>query len=174
MPPTAIPATSVPPPAPPPVISSSATGTQPVLLTIPRLGVNAGIESVGQTASGAMDVPENVHSVGWYNLGARPGEMGNAVLSGHFDDYKQDPAVFWRLHELVVGDLVMVRDAQGREHRYEVIGQEIYPFNQAPLSRIFGLSTSHNLNLITCNGTWDENAWNYDKRLVVYTRRLSN
>lgn len=117
-----------------------------------------------------MDVPQEVENVAWYSPGARPGAPGNAVFSGHFDDYKQEPAVFWRLNELRVGEVVTVVDEFGAERRFEVIGTEIYRYDQAPLLRIFGPDQTANLNLITCNGIWDSNAWNYDKRLVVYTR----
>ncbi|HEX8684360.1 MAG TPA: class F sortase [Ardenticatenaceae bacterium] len=158
-------------PAPAPPAGPGASVGLPTRLRIPDLGVNAAVESVGQTSSGAMDVPQGVMNVGWYNLGARPGQVGNAVMSGHLDDYKGDAAVFWRLNELQVGDIVMVADANGREYRYEVIDKETYRFDDpVPLNRIFGYSVTSNLNLITCNGTWDRNARNYDKRLVVYTR----
>ncbi len=163
-------ATVVPPPPPPPAAPVAANSEQPVRLQIPRLGVDAAIESVGQTSDGRMDVPQGVQNVAWYNLGARPGEAGNTVLSGHLDDYKQDPAVFWRLNELEPGDQISVTDAQGVTHTFEVTGKELYAYDQAPLNRIFGFSLTSNLNLITCNGTWDSNALNYDQRLVVYSR----
>lgn len=117
-----------------------------------------------------MGVPERVENVAWYSLGPQPGEAGNAVLSGHLDDYKGDPAVFWGLNELQPGDTIIVIDAAGNSRQFQVTGKESYAFDQAPLDRIFGSSFTSNLNLITCDGTWDQNARNYDRRLVVYSR----
>lgn len=170
------PTVTAPPPTASPVPTKEAVaGTLPAApaqILIPRLGVEAQIEAVGQEATGAMAAPEAVEQVAWFAPGTRPGAMGNAVLSGHLDDYKQDPAVFWRLHELVAGDEVIVVDTEGSRYRFEVLGQELYHHEQAPLERIFGYTIQHNLNLITCNGTWDANALNYDRRLVVYTRLI--
>ncbi len=143
---------------------------RPVRVQIPSIGVNTVIEWVGEDAQGRMAVPEGVQNVAWYSRGVAPGQAGNAVFSGHLDDYKQDPAVFWRLGELEAGDLVIVTDENGQERRFAVTGKEVYDHDQAPMGRIFGGDLAADLNLITCNGIWDSNAWNYDKRLVVYTR----
>lgn len=70
----------------------------PLRLSLPRLRIDADVEQVGLAPDGAMDVPERFDTVGWYRLGARPGELGNAVLAGHLDA-KTAPAIFWRLKE---------------------------------------------------------------------------
>ncbi len=57
----------------------------PKILSIPKLEVNAEIETVGLDNKGAMDVPKNAMNVAWYNLGPKPGEKGNAVMAGHLD-----------------------------------------------------------------------------------------
>src|SRR5205085_1186906 len=64
----------------------------PVRLRIPALGLRTSIEPVGLRA-GAMDVPTNVWDVGWFQLGPRPGDVGNAVIDGHLDS-TTGPAVF--------------------------------------------------------------------------------
>jgi len=44
-----------------------------------------------------------------------------------------------------------------------------FPYNDASaLPVIFGASTTPNLNLITCGGSWDRFAKNYSNRLVVF------
>src|SRR5687767_7843896 len=55
----------------------------PARLMVPALGLNARIAPVGLSQSGEMDVPGSAGEVGWYDLGPRPGERGNAVLIGH-------------------------------------------------------------------------------------------
>jgi hypothetical protein len=85
-------------------------------LLIPAIGVNAPIESVGVQPNGAMDTPRQSpwSDVGLYTGGPRPGDRGSAVIAGHLDRPGGNPAVFWRLRELHVGDEVQLVDAQGK------------------------------------------------------------
>ena len=142
----------------------------PVRLRIPALGLMTAIEPVGLRA-GAMDVPTNVWHVGWFHLGPRPGDVGNAVIDGHLDS-TTGPAIFLDLHNLRVGDRIYVTDRAGIERGFVVTDLHSYRLTDAPLARIFGPTTGRHLNLITCSGTWQ--AWEhlYDQRLVVYTRLL--
>lgn len=114
-----------------------------------------------------MDVPKRFDTVGWYRLGVRPGELGNAVLAGHLDA-KTGPASFWRLKELQPGDEVIVVSDDGQERRFVVQTLEHYAYDRAPLDRIFGSAEKVNLTLITCAGRFDRRTQNYDQRLVVY------
>lgn len=141
----------------------------PVRLIIPAIGVDAGVESVGLTPDGAMDVPSTYWTVGWFGMGVRPGEAGNAVVAGHLDS-KTGPAVFWSLGRLQPGDLVYVQTVDGSELTFQVVASETYPYDDAPLERIFGPTAVRGLNLVTCNGVFDRGTQNYDKRLVVYAR----
>jgi sortase (surface protein transpeptidase) len=145
---------------------------QPVQLEIPMLEIEATIEAVGQNELGEMASPSRVTTVAWYNQGPRPGETGNAVIAGHLDDYRGRPAVFWDLDQLEVDDEVVVTFDDGSRQRFAVIGKEIYADDAAPLTRIFGLDFERDLNLITCDGLWNEDQENYSRRLVVYTRLI--
>jgi sortase (surface protein transpeptidase) len=141
-----------------------------VRLRIPALGLLTAIEPVGLHA-GAMDVPTNVWHVGWFHLGPRPGDVGNAVIDGHLDS-TTGPAIFLDLHNLHVGDRIYVTDRAGIERGFVVTELHSYSLSDAPLARIFGPTTGRHLNLITCSGTWQARAHLYDQRLVVYTRLL--
>lgn len=145
----------------------------PVRLQIPSIELDALIEAVGQTASGQMGVPADVDNVAWYEPGTTPGEQGNAVISGHLDDPK-GPTVFWNLRKLKVNDQVIVVDAAGIKHTFAVIGKESYADDKAPLDQIFGFDLERDLNLITCDGVWNNKAHQYTQRLVVYTRLVTS
>ena len=152
------------------VASIAQTGV-PLRLKIPAIGVDAAIETVGQTQTGSMDVPADARNVAWYKLGLAPGDSGNAVISGHLDD-KKGPTVFWKLGKLKVGDKVTVIDSTGSERVFAVIAKEAYAFDKAPINKIFGFDLEHDLNLITCGGRWNPKTHNYSQRLVVYTRLI--
>jgi len=143
----------------------------PVRLLIPSIGVDTVIESVGKTDAGEVGVPQDSKNAAWYNLGIAPGQPGNAVIAGHLDN-KTGRAVFWRLRELKVDDTITVIDAGGSERTFAVIEVAAYPYNQAPINKIFGFDLEHDLNLITCTGRWNSKTHTYSQRLVVYTRLI--
>lgn len=145
--------------------------SEPQNLSIPKIGVDALIESVGEDAQGKMDVPKDVFNAGWYNLGFKPGEKGNAVLAGHLDTSSGAPAVFYNIGSLKPGDQVIVTDKKGKQITFEVTDVKTFAFDKVPLNEIFGPSDKPKLNLITCVGVWDIGTRNYSERLVVYTEQ---
>ena len=143
-------------------------------LIIPKIGVNALIEPVHVQKDGTLGVPmrSQWENVGWYQGGPIPGQRGSAVIDGHLDRPGAVPAVFWRLHELSVGDLVTVTDTNGHTLHFQVTKIQSYPPNNAPLSQIFADSSGNFLNLITCAGQWIPEQHQTSLRLVVYTRLI--
>lgn len=162
-------------------LSPTSSAGKPARLRVPRLGVDAPVMSVGQTASGAMDAPTSTAynspywtSVFWYKLGAEPGQAGNVVIAGHVNRVGGDPAVFWGLGSLQPGDMVSVVTQDGNVINYKVDRVVVYPANypgQDAFNAVFGPTTQHHLNLITCSGVWTGNG--YDQRLVVLTTQVN-
>lgn len=154
-----------------------ATATPPlnmaddVHLIIPKIGVNALVEPVNVQADGTLGVPTRNQwdGVGWYQGGPIPGQRGSAVIDGHLDRPGALPAVFWRLHELSEGDMVMVEEASGHTLHFQVTKVASYPPDNAPTTQIFGNSSGTFLNLITCAGQWIPQQHQTSLRLVVYT-----
>jgi LPXTG-site transpeptidase (sortase) family protein len=139
-------------------------------LVIPAIGVNAPIEPVGRLPGGSMAVPvkRQWDGVGWYQYGPRPGEHGSAVIDGHLDRPGGSPAIFWRLRDLDVGDLVMVVITGQQTLRFKVRQMAAYQPASAPLQQIFQNNSGKFLNLITCAGTWIPSIHQTTLRLVVY------
>lgn len=140
--------------------------TVPVRLKIPNLNVDATIESVGLTAKGAMGVPNNTANVGWFYLGPRPGENGSAVIAGHFNKENGEPGVFANLYTLKKGDKLFVEDNRGMSVVFVV--QEIRNHDSEYADEVFTRNDKAYLNLVTCEGIWDEVKKSYSKRLVVF------
>ena len=116
-----------------------------------------------------MDVPKNAGHVGWYQFGPKPGEQGSAVIAGHLDTVSSKPAIFWDLKTLKPNDNVYVQDNDGTLHQFRVKESTVYDYAHAPLEEIFGQKDGRHLNLITCNGVWNEKKGTYNERTVVYT-----
>ena len=150
------------------ILQQPSAAIEPTRLIIPAINVDAEVDGYGINETGGMAVPEDGESVGWYNLGAKPGGMGNAVIAGHVDDYN-GPAVFFYLKNLQIGDEVMVEGANGETLTFLVTRLESYPYDDAPLREIFGPSSSQRLNLITCTGTFNRATQTHAERLVVFT-----
>ncbi len=147
--------------------------TSPTNLQIPGLDVDADIEHVGYTDDGRMDAPEDWEDVAWFQYGYFPGANGNAVLAGHLDS-TTGPAVFAHLHEMEVGDELVVTGHDGETLTFRVTEVETVLAEEAPLDRVFGPSDTPKLNLITCEGHFDESAEDYDHRLIVYTELVES
>lgn len=139
-------------------------------LKIPKINVDAKVESVGVTADGTMDIPKDLTALGWYNLGVSPGSIGTAVIAGHYGWWKDGIlGVFNDLNKLQKGDKLSFEDKKGVITTFVVRESRSYNSN-ADASDVFGSSDgkSH-LNLITCDGVWDEASKSYSTRLVVFT-----
>jgi LPXTG-site transpeptidase (sortase) family protein len=140
-----------------------------VRLLIPKIKVEAPIIPVGVLPDGAMEAPSGPVDVGWYRGGPRPGEPGNALLTGHLD-WHTVTGVFWRLRELKAGDPIEVRTQDGRTVSFAVESATTYPKDRAPVAEIFGYALGVVVTIITCDGTFIRNVRDYDHRLVVRAR----
>jgi LPXTG-site transpeptidase (sortase) family protein len=143
----------------------------PVRLEIPKINVDAMVDSVGLTSDGAVDVPKGPADVAWFDLGPRPGENGSSVIDGHSGWKDGIPAIFDNLYKLQKGDKVYVKDAKGMTISFVV--REILTYDpHADASNVFNSSDGKaHLNLITCTGTWNETDKTHSERLVVFTDR---
>ena len=152
-------------------ITSSSAGNAdlPSHLIIPKLDIDADVQRLGITNSGNMAAPDNFTDVSWYKFGTIPGELGSAVMAGHEDNAVSLDGVFKHLEDLEVGDDVYVVDAQGKRTHFRVTDEQIYPYDNAPVEKIFNTKDKARLNLITCAGDWVPSAKTNDKRLVIYT-----
>lgn len=139
----------------------------PVRLKIPKIHVDSVIEQVGVTSTGEMGVPQNVAHVGWFDLGPRPGEMGSAVIAGHFNGEDGAAGVFTQLYKLEKGDKVYVKNSDGKSLMFVV--QRVLTYDPGYADVVFSPSDSAHLNLITCDGVWNSDQKRYSKRLVVFT-----
>lgn len=138
----------------------------PMRLTIPSININASIQNEGVTPQGAMGVPNNIVDVGWFDLGPRPGEVGSAVIAGHFDGENGEAGVFANLSKLKAGDKLYIQDSNGKTTIFVV--QKSSTYNPGYAENVFSSNNGAHLNLITCDGIWDITKKSYTKRLVVF------
>lgn len=142
-------------------------------LELPQFDVSAPIESVGRNEDGNMQEPSRSNIVSWYERGAFPGNEGNAVLAGHVDT-PENPrgGIFGDLDQLDPGDEIIFMTEADEAITYRVSTMDIYPYDDAPLSEIFGETSYDRLTLITCSGHWNSELSIYEDRLVVIADRI--
>lgn len=144
----------------------------PVRLKIPKIKVDAFLERVGLTAQWAVGVPKGGVNAARYELGPRPGKIGNAIIVWHYGTWKTGQwSVFDHLQNLKKGDKIYVEDASGVSISFVVTKSRTYS-PTAIVPEVFNSTDgkSH-LNLITCDGVRNKITKHYPNRLVVFADR---
>ncbi len=159
----------------PPTASASLrptlAATDPTRVVIPALDLDEPLIDLGLSADGSMEVPQDFAEVGWFTGGGRPGGTGPTVIAAHVDS-PTGPAVFQRLREVVVGDVVEVFGADGSVHTYRVVETADFPKSEFPTARVFGATARDELRVITCGGVFDRAAGSYVDNRVVFAERV--
>lgn len=144
----------------------------PIRLKIPIIKVDSLIEDAVIRPDGKMDVPEGSVDVAWFALGPHPGDVGSAVIGGHFGIKDGVKFVFYDLDKLKVGDKVYIVNDKGDTITFVVRSIKLFA-RTADATTVFtsddGLA---HLNLITCEGTWNAVNGLYSERRVVFTDAL--
>lgn len=141
----------------------------PIQIIIPSIKVDATIEQVGQTPDGSMDVPILSSNVGWYKFGPRPKDLGSSVIDGHVVDPNGERGVFYNLRDLKKGDEIIILDNRKTRVIFSVRELRIYDKKSDTRNVFYSDDGKAHLNLITCEGFWDETVSGYTQRLVVFT-----
>ena len=159
---------AAPPVGAPPAPAAPAQPAQPAQVRIDTIAAAAPVVAVGVDERGAMAVPEDVRTVGWYRFGSRPGSLsGSAVLSGHVDDRVQGRGAFAALGDVEPGDLVEVELTDGTRLGYRVRTVEQVAKDALPADQLFARSGPPRLTLITCGGDFDWTSRTHTENVVV-------
>ncbi len=167
----ALPAPTGPIVAPPQSAAAPQPVAAPVSLTIPLIGVQTQLITLGLTSAGALQVPSTTSVAGWYTGSPRPGAIGSAIIVGHIDN-TSGPGVFFRLSELTKGDKVYVKRADGTLVEFRVTSVQIYLKDQFPTEDVYGPVPDPELRLITCGGAFDPATGHYLSNIVVYATEV--
>jgi LPXTG-site transpeptidase (sortase) family protein len=151
-------------------IQELASPGLPMRLKIPKIKVDAAVDSVGLTKQGAVGVPKGPSTVTWFNLSPRPGEEGNAVITGHYGPWITGArSVFDNINKLRKGDKLYIQDNKGVTITFVVREIRLYTLKADASAVFISNDGKSHLNLITCEGVWDKVKRVYSNRLVVFT-----
>lgn len=141
----------------------------PVRLKVPVIGVDSAIEDALITSDGRMDVPAGSKDVAWFALGPHPGQEGSAVIGGHFGIENGVPFVFYDLDKLKVGDKIYIVDDKDDTLPFVVRSIKLFDRDADATSVFTSEDGLAHLNLITCEGAWNQVNGSYPERRVIFT-----
>jgi hypothetical protein len=146
---------------------SVAPPAKPVWLRIPVLDVHSRLERLGRRPNATVAVPKDWQRAGWYRHGARPGELGSAVILGHVDS-PDGAAIFAGLAGLDPGARIVVGRADGTRVIFRVRRIETYDRSRFPTEAVYLPTLTPQLRLITCGGRYDRARGRYQANVVVF------
>jgi hypothetical protein len=138
----------------------------PTRVRVTRVGIDSALVRLRLDRAGVLEAPTDYAKAGWFEQGTAPGQPGPAVIAGHVDN-KKGPAVFYKLGDLRVGDLIEVQSG-GEWIPFRMVAREQYPKNHFPTASVYGPTPGPELRLITCGGSFDHSKGSYRDNIVVY------
>jgi sortase (surface protein transpeptidase) len=141
--------------------------SDPVVVSIPRIGVRSTLVKLGLDSHGAMEVPKDPAVAGWFSKGPSPGALGPAVIAGHVT-WDGAPEVFYRLGAMRRGDQVSVTRKDGKTAVFIVSRVARFSKSHFPSREVYGAIDHAGLRLITCGGTYDAARHTYLDNIVVF------
>jgi sortase (surface protein transpeptidase) len=147
--------------------------SQPMTLSIPALGINTAVGTLGLQPDHQVMVPTSAHVVDWYIDGPTPGQIGSAVILGHVDSFR-GPGTFFYLKDLKSGNKITVKLADGDVVHFAVVSVVQYSKLAFPDRLVFGSHGFQALQLVTCGGTFDHATGHYESNIVVFSKFVSS
>lgn len=123
----------------------------------------------GLASTGALDLPTDPDTAGWYRFGAWPGRSaGTVVVAAHVNSRRLGAGPMTRLPDTRVGARVTVTTAGGAVVRYRVTSVGSAPKTATPLAELFARTGTARLALVTCSGSFDPVARSYRDNEIVW------
>jgi sortase (surface protein transpeptidase) len=157
------------------VTSASLPKSVPLSIDIPKIGATSTLLALGLTRHKTVQLPSasTPMQAGWFSGGPTPGQIGPATIFGHVDgDHQQ--GIFFRLHELVPGDLVLIKRQDGSTVTFRVTHIEEVSKGSFPTDAVRGETTDAELRLVTCGGTSDPATFGYRNNIIVFATLITN
>ena len=144
----------------------------PRAIYIDKLGVQAKVIRVGVTDTNAMAVPKSIYEAGWYDGSVKPGETGAVVVNGHVSGPTRD-GVFHDLKQLKNGDSIVVERGDKTKLTYKVRRIQELAVKDVDMTKLLVAEPGmKSLHLITCGGLFDQEALQFQSRVLVYADQI--
>lgn len=159
--------------APPdsPLESRPTTPSPPTRLSIPAIGAALRVVPVGVGERGAMVVPDDPATAGWYRYGPGPGEDGATVITAHVDSKELGPGPLARLRDVRAGEVITVTTGEERS-TYRVKAVYSAGKEELDVDRLFRREGPPALHVVTCGGDFDPATGHYEDNVIAVAEPL--
>lgn len=137
----------------------------PVMIYFDERQRQSVIWPVGLEDDGSIGTVNSAADCGWYEDGATPGDPGNAIIGGHIR-WKGKLGTFSILHDMEVGEKVIIKMDNGELRYFYVISKNSYALSEFP-SFVTDLDGDTRLTLITCLGDYGSDGRSQSRVVVV-------
>ncbi len=150
-----------------PVRVQTAEGPAPTRVRVPKLNIDAPVDSAGiDTTKGLLAVPVNISRLGWWVDGASPVDAtGTVLIAGHVDSARVGRGAFFRLKDARAGDRIEVITG-GKTVAYKVQSLRSIVKKAIPAT-VYSQRLGKRLVLVTCGGPFDTNAGSYQNNIII-------
>ncbi|MCL9762499.1 class F sortase [Frankia sp. AiPa1] len=146
---------------------AAARAQRPTTLSVSDVRISAPIVTSLVDGSGALEVPRDPATVGWWAGGAAPGSpAGTVVLAGHVD-YNGRPGALFPLDTVPMATVVTLTSIDGTSHSYRVVARRHVAKTALATTGVFQTDGPPRLALITCGGPFDRATHSYRDNLIV-------
>jgi sortase (surface protein transpeptidase) len=136
----------------------------PAAMRIPKIGMDAPIVPVGVEDDGTMSSPRNAVDIGWWS--GRKAGQGNVLFDAHVN-WNGRLGSFYRLHELVPGDEVVVMNDGKESLTYRVVWVKNFAAGIDATDLLGDGGGKQMVTLITCGGAFDTSIGHHIERVVA-------
>lgn len=147
--------------------SAANRSTPPTGLRLPD-GLRVPVVAVGTLAGGALDVPPDIRTAGWWRGGAMLGDpFGSMVIAAHVDSRTQGLGAYAVLLTVKAGQTVTV-SAGRREQTFAVTQRRVVSRTKLDsVPDVFSAKGPARLTMITCAGPYDKSRGGYQNLAIV-------
>jgi LPXTG-site transpeptidase (sortase) family protein len=147
---------------------SNVPADQPKQIILGTIHAKGYIQKVAtDSKTNQVGVPSNVNVAGWYTESVKPGQAGLSVIDGHVSG-KYTDGIFKHLGSLEAGDTYQIVFGDNSIKTFKVRSVQTLPIADAGKILLTPDPTiKSQLNLITCGGSFNKQAQQYDKRTIV-------
>lgn len=144
---------------------------QPRSIKITKIGSGGFIQKVGTDQDKRIAVPTNIHFAGWYRNSVKPGEKGLSIIDGHVGG-RYSSAIFSKLSSINNGDEISIEYGNGSIRLFKVIDKQSLALDKSA-DFLFQKrkDVDYQLNLVTCDGTYNKKAKTFNNRLIIVAKR---
>jgi len=141
----------------------------PVRMIIPALELDYEIQMTISDARGNMQIAPYHDVVSWFDLGAIPGNEGNAIFGCH-NIWRGIQSQVYHLDLMEIGDEMIIEYDDETSIIFMLESVFVYPLATAPAHLIMAVDTEPRVTLITCKPPFNPAIGTSDNRIVATFR----